>query len=177
LSKAFADHLDDWSQWLRDAQDGLNLGWAVLIFTDTVAVERLEGAEPAEWLCRECGGHASGDLLEARIFGDTAEALVRREDENEWLCRLVTDDDGHEGGTCLHEGSPATVFLWGQRLKDTPDTWFEQRVKPVKLPLDNKGDLAAAEIVVYERDSGLPLWRFKSLTTKGEGAHGHGTPD
>lgn len=168
MASAKASRLDSWVQWLQEVQEGRELPRAILIFTDKVRVEKCNGEQVSEWLTELCQEHESGTLLEARLFGNKAEALMRWETEGDWLCRLVSDDDAGDNDANLGTGLGREVFLWGERLEGT-NTWFELRMKPLDMPLDGEEPLAVAEITIYERDGGSPVWRFKNLTTQGAG--------
>ena len=169
MARAWATRETDWNQceWLKEAEDGQNLPWGVLIFTDEVKVLRHEdGKRPLTWFNECCQDHHTGDLLEARLFGERAEILIRRETNGEWLCRLVSDDVAPADEVELTEEESNQVYLWGERL-DKSNTWFEQRIKPLVLPLEGKGKLAVAQIKVYKRENRPPVWRFVNLTSEG----------
>lgn len=167
MANATACLLDEWDPWLTGAAEGLQLPWAVVLFTDQVCIARTEGAA-CEWLAQLCAGHSEGDLLEARLFGEHAELLIRWETDGKWRCRAVSD--GEAPGGCAPVVLPARqereVFLWGKRLPGS-NLWFEQRIKPFEVPIDGSDAIAVADIVVYQRNSEPPVWRFKDIRTQG----------
>ncbi|MBP8952478.1 MAG: hypothetical protein KBI47_08840 [Armatimonadetes bacterium] len=166
MASAIANRLDDWEQWLMGNQKDLSLPWAVVAFTDQVCVTKTD-AVPAEWLKKLCDEHETGGLLEARLFGDDAEILIRWETSGRWLCRLITDcGEASEGMVALGDPESHEVYLWGQRLGDSQQ-WFEQRIRPIELPLGDGGALAVADIKVYAREGQDPIWRFSNLHTEG----------
>ena len=172
MARAVAVREPKWADGLAKLPSEPELTWAVLVFTDAVRVLRRDPKDPAaQWLAGCCAEHTTGDLLEARLFGESAEVFLRREDEDDWLCRLIEDADPGEGDVVLTDPRRQRVFLWGDRLEGT-NTWFEQRMKPIELPLDGTGKLAVAGIVVYQRGDARPIWRFRDLRVEEAGHHG-----
>jgi hypothetical protein len=168
MAEAVAQVLEAWELFLSESEK-VSFGeikFAVLIFTDEVQVHKCTTRCWHHWLTQRCTEHSTGDLLEARLFKNDLEVLLRREDEKKWLCRLISDQEANADEKQLVKDTDREVYIWGERLNNS-SIWYEERMKPIELPLEGNERIAVAKITVYKRNDGRSVWRFTDLYTKG----------